>query len=190
MVSDTLTCFACEQEPTRQCPRCGRPYCEEHGDELCAICLQPASGVPSFSLYRGSLLALLIGAALAVWLLVQPTSSEGDSVPRPTVLTPTSAAAVAPTQGASGTQPAGNTTPGAATTGTPAASTPRAAGTGTPTTPAAGAGQYTVQAGDSLSAICASQRPALNQVTCVEQLRSRNGLTGDDLSVGQRLTLP
>jgi hypothetical protein len=185
-VSETLTCFACEREPTRQCPRCGRPYCEEHGDELCAICLQPASGVPSFSLYRGSLLALLIGAALAVWLLVQPTSGEGDGALRPTVLTPTSAAAVAPTQGTDA-QPSG--TPSAATT-PGATGTARPAGTGTPTTPAAGAGQYTVQSGDTLSGICASQRPALNSVTCVEQLRSRNSLTSDALSVGQRLTLP
>src|SRR3990170_1927963 len=119
---DQLTCFACEREPTQQCPRCGRPYCDEHGEELCDACLEPASGVPSFSLYRGSLLALLIGTALAVWLLVQPTTSEGEL--RPVVLTPTSAAvrtsttpAPQPTQPAGAvTTPAAATTPGAAST--------------------------------------------------------------------------
>jgi LysM repeat protein len=188
-----MTCFACEREPTRQCPRCGRPYCDEHGDELCAICLQPASGVPSFSLYRGSLLALLVGAALAVWLLVQPPSSEGDASLRPTVLTPTSEAAVAPTQASSDGQPSTNTTPQPGTTAAPGTTgTARPAGTGTPaasTTPGA-AGQYTVVAGDSLSGICAAQRPALSSAACVEQLRSLNGLTSDDLTIGQRLTLP
>ncbi|HEX5368981.1 MAG TPA: hypothetical protein VFY10_06150, partial [Dehalococcoidia bacterium] len=58
---DEMTCFACEREPTQQCPRCGRPYCNEHGEDVCDACLEPASGLPSFTLYRGSLLALLIG---------------------------------------------------------------------------------------------------------------------------------
>jgi hypothetical protein len=195
VAESTLTCFACEREPTRQCPRCGRPYCDEHGEDLCDVCLQPASGVPSFSLYRGSLLALLIGAALAVWLLVQPTGSEGDSGLRPTVLTPTAPAlaagetpGTAPTQGAA-------TTPGAATTGTPPAATtgtPRPATTGTPagTTPGASSGQYTVASGDTLSGVCAAQRPNLNSVDCVAQLRTLNGITGDSLSIGQVLRLP
>src|SRR3972149_3611207 len=79
---DQLTCFACEREPTQQCPRCGRPYCDDHGEELCDACLEPASGVPSFTLYRGSLLALLVGTALAVYLLIQPSSGdEGSGFP-------------------------------------------------------------------------------------------------------------
>jgi hypothetical protein len=180
---DYLTCFACENEPTRQCSRCGRPYCDEHGEELCDSCLQPATGVPSFTLYRGSLLALLIGTALAVWLLIQPGGGESEAGPRPVLLTPTSAAAVAQTPQPNQTQgPAGTAAPGA--TGTV---TPRPTGT---TTPSASAGTYTVAAGDSLTGICASQRPALNSADCVTQLRSLNGITGDAISVGQQLRLP
>src|SRR3954454_7676042 len=85
-----MTCFACEREPTRQCPRCGRPYCDEHGEDVCDACLHPGSGVPSFTLYRGSLLALMIGTAVAVWLIVQPAGGEGSSQAlRPAVVSPT-----------------------------------------------------------------------------------------------------
>jgi hypothetical protein len=183
-----MTCFACDREPLYQCPRCGRPYCDEHGEEVCASCLQPTSGLPSYTLYRGSLLALLVGAALALWLLIQPSgSSEGDTGLRPVIVTPTSAAAVT-TQRPAGTQPAGTapagtTTPGAAITGTPRPTVT--------TTPSAAAGEYTVASGDSLSGICASQRPALANADCVERIRTLNNLTADSvLSIGQRLRLP
>src|SRR3979490_925484 len=83
-----MTCFACEREPTRQCPRCGRPYCDEHGEDVCDACLNPGSGVPSFTLYRGSLLALLIGTALAVYFIFQSPSGESSAAPKPVVLPP------------------------------------------------------------------------------------------------------
>jgi LysM repeat protein len=161
--------------------------------------MQPATGVPSFSLYRGSLLALLIGTALAVWLLVQPTSSEDDPSLRPNVVTPTSAAAVGqPTNGAGA--PAATATPSAGTTQTPGATVTgtRPAGTTTPaatapggtTTPSAGSGSYTVVSGDTLSGICSAQRPNLANTDCVSSLRSLNGLSTDTLSIGQTLRLP
>ncbi|MPZ49215.1 MAG: LysM peptidoglycan-binding domain-containing protein [Dehalococcoidia bacterium] len=186
-MSEILTCFACDNEPTRQCSRCGRPYCDDHGEELCDACLEPASGVPSFSLYRGSLLALLIGTALAVWLLVQPTTSEGDGL-RPVILTPTSTTArTDTTPGPQQTPgPGAATTPGAQTTpGAPVATTPPAG-----TTPAAGGNTYTVAAGDTLSAICAARRPNLPSTDCVEQVQTLNGITSSDISVGQVLRLP
>jgi hypothetical protein len=184
-VSENLTCFACEREPTQQCPRCGRPYCDEHGDELCDVCLSPASGVPSFSLYRGSLLALLVGTALAVWLLVQPASSQDDQGSRPVVLTPTAVARA--------------TTPGPGLAGTPGASgtgTPRAGGTTTPGTPQAtpgAGGTYTVAAGDTLSSICATRRPAsMTLADCVAWMVSNNNLGSDTapITVGQTLRTP
>src|SRR3989304_1243951 len=95
-MADQMTCFACEREPTQQCPRCGRPFCEDHGEELCDACLEPAGGVPSFTLYRGSLLALLIGTVLAVWLLIQPSGSEGEGGIQPVVITPTTTLAPGP----------------------------------------------------------------------------------------------
>lgn len=187
-----ITCFACDREPIQQCARCGRPYCEEHGEELCDICMQPATGVPSFSLYRGSLLALLVGTALAVWLLVQPTSSSGDTQSRLRVVTPTAAVgAVQP-----GSTPAPGTTPGANSTQTAGTGTAtRPAGTGTPgatgTPGVAGtpsANTYTVVAGDTLSGICSVRRPGV--ADCVETVRTLNSLTSDSLSVGQTLRLP
>ena len=180
-MAESLTCFACEREPTRQCPRCGRPYCDEHGDEFCAICLRPASGIPSFTVYRGSLLALLIGAVIALFLLLQPSSSDDQSAFRPTVVTPTAASGGAvESPGANATQPAG-ATPGPGTT--PTTTVPDG-------TPAAGGSQYTVVAGDTLLALCATLRPALDVADCVDQVLSLNGLTDDVITIGQVLTLP
>src|SRR5690242_3292975 len=119
-----MTCFACEREPTRQCPRCGRPYCDEHGEDVCDACLNPGSGVPSFTLYRGSLLALLIGTAVAVWLIVQPSGNDNtaNAALRPVVVTPT-VAARAGAPGAAQTLVPVQTTP-AAGQQTPAAGNP------------------------------------------------------------------
>ena len=47
-------------------------YCDDHGDALCERCMDPASALPSYRVYRGSLIALLIGSIFAVWLLVRP----------------------------------------------------------------------------------------------------------------------
>jgi hypothetical protein len=153
--------------------------------------------VPSFTLYRGSLLALLVGAALALWLIVQPSSGEGGSALRPVVATSTSAASgslttPAGSPGAAGTQPA--TTPGTPRPGTTAA--PGATATRPPATGTAGAGTtgvYVVVSGDSLSLICSDKirRPGAMTVTeCVAEVRSLNGLTGDNLEVGQNLRVP
>lgn len=198
-----LTCFACEREPTQQCPRCGRPYCDEHGEELCDVCLQPVTGLPSFTLYRGSILALFLGGIIAVWLLVQPPNSNANTALRPVVLTPTpsiaananqtpqpnSTAGTNPT--ATNQTPTANQTPGVTTTAPAGTATVRPATTGTPaagTTPSAGT--YTVVSGDTLSGICSAQRPNLPNTDCVASLRSLNSLTGDALSLGQQLRLP
>jgi hypothetical protein len=202
---DPMTCFACEREPVQQCSRCGRPYCEDHGEELCEICLQPSSGVPSFSLYRGSLLALLIGTALAVWLLVQPTSSGSGEGLRPVVLTPTGVTARGQTTPTNGTPAANQTgvagtpgTPGAQTTPAPTA-TPRPAATGSPAatgtpasgaTPSTAAADYTVRQGDTLGAICSRERPSMSNADCVSQLRTLNNISGDSISIGDKLKLP
>lgn len=158
--------------------------------------------MPSFTLYRGSLLALLFGTLLAVFLLVQPTDSDEDARPQ-----------VVPTQAAAGnpTQPAGNQTPAPQNTtpqagGTPAANTTpatsptgaatRPAGTVTPgaaNTPAPGGGAtYTVVSGDTLSSICERLRPASMTVSeCVDQVVSLNQLSSaGSISIGQTLRIP
>ena len=177
-----LTCFACEQEPTQQCPRCGRPYCDDHGEDVCDACLNPASGLPSFTLYRGSLLALLVGTALAVWLLIQPPGGEGNAPQAGTIITPTAQVQINTTPLA-GTTPAANGTAAANPTARPNATATSA--------PSGGTGTYTVVSGDSLSSICTKVKPASMTLTdCVDQVKSLNGLSGDNISAGQTLKIP
>jgi LysM repeat protein len=178
-----MTCFACENEPTQQCPRCGRPYCDEHGEDVCDSCLAPASGLPSFTLYRGSLLALLVGTALAVWLLIQPPGGESNAPQTGTIITPTPEASVETTPGVSETIVLG----GSPITGE--TQTPGAQETPEPTT---GSNEYTVASGDALSAICERVKPASMTVSdCVDQVVALNNLSSpDDIAVGQTLTLP
>src|SRR4029078_1931865 len=77
-----VNCYNCEQPATNACKRCAKPYCEDHGNAAyCAACLQPASAMPSFNLYRGALLAMLVGTALPVFLLVRPPGESGDAAP-------------------------------------------------------------------------------------------------------------
>ncbi|HXH20551.1 MAG TPA: LysM peptidoglycan-binding domain-containing protein [Dehalococcoidia bacterium] len=190
-----LTCYACEREPAAQCPRCGRPYCEEHGEDFCNVCLDPSSGVPSVNLYRGSLLALVVGAGLAIWLILQPGGDNAVSALRPLEATRTPAPA-----GALTTPPPGSGTQAAATPqvtaapGTPRPTTPAGAASPTPaTSPGANAGVYVVQSGDTLSAICETRirRPAgMSVPDCVDQIKSLNGLTSDVISIGQQLRVP
>ncbi|MPZ23658.1 MAG: LysM peptidoglycan-binding domain-containing protein [Dehalococcoidia bacterium] len=75
-----MTCFACTNEAAQQCRHCGKLYCEDHGDNLCVECLDPASAVPSAALFRGSLLALIVGTAVIIWLALAPPALPGDAV--------------------------------------------------------------------------------------------------------------
>ena len=201
-MSEFISCFACDREPSQQCPRCGRPYCDDHGEELCDACLEPASGVPSFTLYRGSLLALLFGTLLAVWLLIQPPDSSDDIRPQ---VVPTTVAAANGTQ-QPGTNPPANTTPQGTNTTPAAGTTPattqqagptstRPATTTTPgagTTPTAAGSTYTVASGDTVSSICAARKPAsMSTPDCVDRVVALNGLSSaGSISIGQTLQLP
>ena len=172
-----MECYACANEATRQCPRCARVYCEVHGGELCAECLNPASALPSFNLYRGSLLALLVGTAVALWLLVQPPG-EGDSRQVLLPLTPT----ISVTQVLSTLTPATRTAvPEAETTGTPAASASPETRT------------YVVQPGDTLLDIADSfAPPGIDPVDYAQQIASASGLSSvnDPINPGDELVLP
>ncbi len=181
-MSEFMTCFACENAPTQQCPRCGRPYCNEHGEEVCDSCLQPPSGLPSFTLFRGSLLALLIGTILAVWLLIQPPGGESNAPQSGTIITPTSEVSVDTTPGpestlAAGTSPVPLTTPLLNASATPTGS--------------GGTGTYTVEPGDTLFSICVEVAPDLNVDDCAEEIVATNGLTdASTINVGQELIVP
>src|SRR5688572_23206709 len=122
-----MQCFACGRETTQRCPRCAKPYCSEHGSNLCGDCLDPVNAAPSRTPYRVALLGLLGGSVLALWLLIQPPSVPGESSPavrddsRPTAspaLTPAGGASPGTTTVVpSATEPPGET---AAPTLTPA----------------------------------------------------------------------
>ena len=171
-----MNCYTCANEATSQCKRCGRPYCDTHGDALCAECLKPASALPSYTLYRGSLLALLIGTAFALWLIVRPPGGSEESSP----------AGVLPRQEnpvATATIQAVAPTPGPPTTPTPAR---------TPTPPATR--EYIVQEDDTLFDIAESLLPPdRDLVDFVEEIARLNNLGDPNTAVlnpGQTLIIP
>lgn len=168
-----MKCYSCSNDATQECRRCGRLYCDEHGEEFCAECLKPAGALPSFLLYRGSLLALLLGTAVALFLLLKPPEEASQS--GFTVVEPTATPVVAKT----------------AVAGTPvAAATPTVV---RPATPTPAAAQYTVQEGDTLFGIAAQFQPAGESLTdYANRLAAANGLDPANplLHPGQVLTIP
>src|SRR3990172_6953571 len=74
-----MNCYLCENEASQRCPRCGNPFCGDHGEDLCADCLNPVNAAPSGAVFRASLRALLLCSVLALWLLVRPPGLPGDS---------------------------------------------------------------------------------------------------------------
>lgn len=143
-----MDCYACGQEATQRCPRCGNPYCPDHGEEFCAQCLSPASAAPSAALFRASLLALLIGSVVALWLLVRPpglpTTTPAVTLPPPTPEPSPPAASPTPAAGPEATPLAAETTPQATPEPTPE-STPTPTPEPTPARPL----EYTVVDGDT-----------------------------------------
>lgn len=178
-----MNCYTCQQETERRCSRCGRPYCDDHGDELCGVCMDPAGGLPSALLYRGSLLALVVASVFTVWLLVSPPHLPGDereaAAVTPFVPTPVS-------QTTAAGLPTGRTTPTAAA-GTPVpTATSTATAPATPiATPTAAVREYIVQSGDTLSSI--AQRFGVT----IEAIVQANSLSDPGrLSIGQTLVIP
>jgi len=190
-----MNCYVCGKETTRRCPRCGKPYCDEHGDELCAACQDPASAIPSGTVFRGALLALLVASVLALWLLIQPPglpggeAGEGAVLPLPTVTTvaPTSPT---PTPSATPTAtPSPTASPTAEATASPTASpTAEASPTPVPTpTPEPSPFiDYEVQLGDTLSSIAQAYGTTIDDLVSINGLESQNVI----ISVGQKLLVP
>ena len=176
-----MNCYTCANEATSQCKRCGRPYCDAHGDALCAECLKPASALPSYTLYRGSLLALLVGTAFALWLLVRPPGGSEESSP---VVLPQQEKAAA-----TATVEAPTSTPSRLTTPTPARPAGGPAATATPTSR-----EYVVQEGDTLYGIAENLKPPDNDlVDFVLEIARLNNLGDPDsvvLHPGQTLIIP
>ena len=179
-----MSCYACGRDAIHRCPRCAKPYCDQHGGDLCAACQDPSSAIPSGAVFRGALLALLVASVLALWLLIRPPGDDESgaqagqpSVTRTATATTTARPSVTPT-GTPGGTPGVSPTPG----GTPGA-TPTPAPT--PTPEPSPFQEYTVQQGDSLSTIAAQFG------TTADELARINGITDpNSLSVGQTLQVP
>jgi LysM repeat protein len=163
----------------------------EDGELLDPSELDPALAMPSPRVYRGSLIALLLGSVFAVWLLVlppvgadrdqPPASIEGIvSGPAPTTTaTPEATSITTPT-------PTPTSTPTPTATAAPTAeATATAAPSETTTT-------YTVRSGDTMFAIAELYLPAgkeLNQFA--DEIAAANGIADmTQIQVGQVLDIP
>jgi hypothetical protein len=167
-----MDCYLCDNEASQRCPRCGNPYCGDHGEDLCADCLNPVNAAPSGAFFRASLLALLLGSVLALWLLVRPPGLPGDS-----------SGVVIPEASPQPTAPAASPTPATPVAGATAEPTPTATPVPTPTPP--GPIEYTVVDGDTWYGIAEAYG------IDAESLAAYNGLTLDDiLHEGDPLTIP
>ncbi len=155
--------------------------------------LDPSLAMPSPRVYRGSLIALLLGSIFAVWLLVlPPAGADQDSPPASIggiVSTPQPTATPEPTVAG---EPTATAT--AAPTSTPVAtSTPDPAGTAEPTAePTATAVTYTIVAGDTMLAIAEQFLPPGRELNeFANEIAAANGI-GDitQIQVGQVLEIP
>lgn len=176
-----MQCFACENEATQRCDRCSNLYCDDHGDSLCANCLDPMSAAPSRSLYRVAVFGLFGGAVLALWLMVRPPSVPGEE--SVVINEPTATPALTPGGGG------GTNTPGPTGEATP---TPEPTVTAEPTpevtaapTPTPGPVEYVVVEGDTWFGI--AEAFGVDAFT----LAQFNGQTLEDiLNTGEVLLIP
>ncbi len=169
-----MECFRCDQPAEQECARCGVLYCDDHGDGLCERCMDPALALPSYRIYRGSLVALLVGSVFAVWLLLRPVGGDADAPPA-------ALAAVIPTATAAARASATAT----ATTAPQATASPAA----TPT--AAAARTYTVKPGDTLYGIAEQLRGSAPLQEYMRRLLQANNLTENSIiNAGNTLRVP
>ena len=183
-----MECFRCDREATSECPRCGALYCDQHGEALCGRCQDPALALPSYRVYRGSLLALLGGTVFAVWLLVRPpVMIDGDAPGVPAAL-----AGVIPVATATAT-----IEPPAAVTATPTPSptaTPEPTATAEPTAapPRPSFREHTVAEGDTMFSIALQYLPPDKEVLAfVEEIAAFNDLSdANAISLGAVIKVP
>ncbi len=147
--------------------------------------------MPSFNLYRGALLVMLVGTAIAVFLLVKP---PGESKGSPVVVGKTTAT---PSGGEATVKPAERPQPtNGVVTGTPdgeVTGTPDAPATAVRTPTESPFGEYTVQEGDTLFDIAnANLPPGDDPVSFAKAIAALNNLDYDApvLPIGTTLLLP
>lgn len=197
-----MECYDCSMDAVRECPRCGALYCDDHGDAMCDRCMDPETALPSYQVFRGSLLALLAISVFAVWLLVRPLGGEDlDSVSGAEALAgaPTGEEAGtpddAPADGGDGA--AGEDAGGSGDTAGGGRATPTPSPSPTPTPsptpePEPETQTYTVQPGDTVLSIAEQFLPSGADVfTFADEIAAANGITDQSLiAVGQELVIP
>jgi hypothetical protein len=189
-----MNCYSCDRAAINACKRCARAYCDEHGNATyCAECLHPASALPSFNLYRGALLVMLIGTALAVFLLIRPPGDTGSATVSVGRVTPT----VTPQGGAAPTSPPQATATVGADTPPQSEGTPTDEATPEPTEVDDGEAafrEYVVQDGDSLYGIAEVTIAAGDDIAAyVQAIVNLNGWASADeaeLVPGDTILLP
>lgn len=191
-----MDCYACAKEASYRCPRCGNPYCGDHGDDptsvsgqpLCDDCLSPVSAAPSGVFFRGALLALLLGSVVALWFLVRPPGLPGESSGVIVPESPNGPAPVEPSPVFTPTALAAEATPSPTPAPEPtAAPTPTPEPEPEPPPPEPEPLQYVVQEGDTVAGIA-----SLFGVDYFDLL-AVNGLTEEDatfLQPGDVLVIP
>jgi len=156
--------------------------------------MDPNLALPSYRVYRGSLLALLVGSVFAVWLLVLPpdgADSDGPPAALAGVLpsaTPTPTSTPEPTStpvGVPTTTPGGVAAPSVPPTPSPTA-------TPAPTVASGVAEEYIVQPGDSMSLIVERfLAPGGDVEAFLQRVVDLNGITDpSNISVGQVIAIP
>jgi LysM repeat protein len=158
--------------------------------------MDPNSALPSYRVYRGSLMALLIGSVFAVWLLVRPGGEADQAAP------PAALAAVLPTQTpalatppartpAPGVSPTPTATPAVNATAAPAATTPTRTPTPAASTPTPANRSYTVKPGDTLYGIADQFRGTVPLADYFERILTLNGLRETSLlAAGDVIRIP
>ncbi|MFN8639809.1 MAG: LysM domain-containing protein [Dehalococcoidia bacterium] len=185
-----MDCYFCDAAAVQECARCGLLYCDSHGDALCQRCLDPMLALPSYRVYRGSLLTLLVGTVFAVWLLVAPLGAGDADGPVPpsiskVVGSPAATDTPAP-RGGVASNPSGPAGTAAGAPPAPAATARPAEATSTaPTT-------YTVQSGDTLVGIATKTLPPGKTVAnFVIEIQEANGIQDPaTIRIGQTLRIP
>jgi len=177
-------CHYCDRPAEEECPTCGRLYCSEHGDDVCLRCMAPESAAPGSLVYRGSVLALLVAVAVAIFLIVRPPQSPSTSDTVRTIATATPATGATATPTPPGTPAPAGTTSGAAPSASAQPSASASANATGSTTPAPKT--YTVSAGDTLSGIAAAHATTVDAIVALNPGVTATG----PLAIGTVLKMP
>ena len=154
--------------------------------------LDPALAMPSPRVYRGSLIALLLGSIFAVWLLVLPPVNADRDQPPASI----SGIISGPAPTATATPQATATVTATPTSAATAAPTATVAPTSTPEPTATAAPAetttYTVRPGDTMYAIASLFLPAGRELEdFADEIAAANGiLDPTQIQVGQVLDIP